>query len=206
MVSAPAFAGKRYQKIPRMDASNTSNGLKLRIVNYSGSTNGGMVVEVRNTSATSRTFVADGLFFVPDMHPDKAPQRLGAAGPFEVRDGKRWHHRSSLTMAPKSTAQLRLQVFCIDSHRASPSSKTRFRLAKKRMPKKLRASIAHGTKRILRKAKKKSARAVPSKVQDHVWETRNKKWIALEGERKTEKSPRKRRPHRRIKRSMPALF
>ena len=80
-------------------------------------------------------------------------------------------------------------MFCIDSHRSSPSSSTPFRLAQKRLPKDLTLEIEQGTQKLMKARKAPSAKSVSSDVQGHVWQTRNKKWIKLEGERTDEKSP-----------------
>ena len=90
-------------------------------------------------------------------------------------------------LAPSQKATLRLQLFCIDSHRASPSSSTPFRLAQKRLPKQLRQDIEKGTRALLKSKKAKNAKQIRGDVQGHGWKTRNKKWIRLEGERSNEK-------------------
>ncbi|MFT7621514.1 MAG: hypothetical protein ACI9WU_000677, partial [Myxococcota bacterium] len=68
-----------YADLP---SDGAQSPVKLRIVKYTGSTNGGMIVEVRNTGSSAAEFTADGLFFVPKGDAESAPQRLGAAGPF----------------------------------------------------------------------------------------------------------------------------
>lgn len=167
--------------------SDDKSPIQLRIVKYAGSTNGGMIVEVKNTGQTGADFTADGLFFVPDVDPEKAPQRLGAAGPFEVKTRTGWRDEENLRLAPGQTARLKLQVFCIDSHRGSPSSATPFRLARKRLPRELRQEIERGTKVLLKNGKVKNAKHIKGDVQGHVWKTRDKKWVPIEGERANEK-------------------
>ena len=193
-----------FGKLPTLNGKKSP--IKLRVVEYTGSTNGGMVIEVRNDGAKKAAFSAKGLFFVPNVNPDDAPQRLGAAGPFERATEAGWKVTKRLELAPGQTERLKVQVFCIDSHRASPSSSTPFRLASKRLPKELSQKIEAGTQRLMKARKARSAKGISGDVQGHVWKTRNKKWIRLEGERKNEKaSPQKHHPlqrQRRIKRPL----
>ena len=68
------------------------------------------------------------------------------------------------------------------------------------MPKELRAKIEFGTNSILKARKAPSARAAKGAVQSHVWKTRDKNWVPLQGERANEKRPKKlkKSPRRRI--------
>ena len=59
------------------------------------------------------------------------------------------------------------------------------------MPKKLRSEINVGNQAILRK-NKGDVRKAKSAIQSNMWQTRDKKWIKLEGERKNEKKARPR--------------
>lgn len=165
--------------------------IKLKIIQYSGSTNGGMEVEVVNTAKTPQSFTAQGLFFVPNMNPEDAPQRLGAAGPFEVKNGNAWRDEENLELKPGQRARLKLSLFCIDSHRGSPSTATPFRLAKERLPKQIRQEIEKGTKALLKAKKVNNAKHIKGDVQGHVWKTRDANWIPVEGERKQEKTNKK---------------
>lgn len=182
----PSLAAARpYVGVPQLDGQQ--NTLQIRFVKYTGGSSGRMVVDVRNAGVKSARFAAKGLFFVPEGDPDKAPQRLGAAGPFEVngdddtKDGK-----DSLWLAPGATRRLKLQVFCLDSHRSSPGVSQKFQVAAKRLPKTLRNQIEDGAQDFVRQHKGKSS--ANGAIQSHVWKTRNKKWIKLEGERINEKS------------------
>ncbi len=76
----PALADKF---VPLPDVGDKAE-LQIRVVRYDGSTNGKMVVDVRNNGKTRTRFVAEGIYFIPAGDPEKAPQRLGAAGPFTV--------------------------------------------------------------------------------------------------------------------------
>ncbi len=181
-----AFAGPpEFADLPLADGKQSP--IKLKIVGYTGSTNGGMEVIVKNTSKSHADFTATGLFFVPNGDPETAPQRLGAAGPFEVKRKDGWKVEENLRLQPGESARLKLQLFCIDSHRASPSSSTPFRLAKKRLPKPIREKIETGTKMMLKSKKVPNAKHIKGDVQRHVWKTRDENWIPVEGERKNEK-------------------
>ncbi len=172
--------------MPKLDGS--SGDLKIRWVGYKGGTNGAMIVEVKNAGAKTAKFVADGLYFVPQGDPEKAPQRLGAAGPLQIVDGNNTRqHVESLTLKPGETRKVSLDVFCIDSHRSSPNSSTQFKVANKRMPKKLRSELKTSNQAIYRKHKGAAAPAAKSEVQSNMWKVRDKDWVKLEGERKQEK-------------------
>ena len=174
-----AFAGP-FVPVPQ------AKKMKIRFVKYTGGASGRMIVEVRNDAKRTQKFSARGLYFVPGGDPDKAPQRLGAAGPFEANEGQQWNRKESVKIQPGATVRLKLQVFCLDSHRSSPGASQKFSVALKRLPKQLSGQINQGAKGILRKHKAPSA--ATSEIQSHVWKTRNKKWIKLQGERKNEKS------------------
>ncbi len=204
LLPAPAAAGPaKFHRVP-----GAAKTLQMRTVAYDGSTNGRMVVEVQNTAKTEQTFEAAGLYFVPEADPKEAPQRLGAAGPFELvtARGASGEPLQKLSIAPGATVRLELHVFCIDSHRSSPTSETPFAVAKRRMPKALRTTIQSGTTKILRRHKGKVAPKATSEIQSHVWETRDADWIELEGERAGEKALKQRdrqRPHRQEQRRHP---
>jgi hypothetical protein len=188
--------------LPTVEGKRTS--LKVQVVRYTGGVNGEMIVEVQNTGTKPETFTAQGLYFVPEGDPDKAPQRLGAAGPFVI-DGQGDKPLEQVQLAPKAKAQLRLQVFCIDSHRASPSASNGFRTAKDRLPQQLRQEIDSRAKAALKQHGNKMP-AAKAAIQSEVWGARNQRWIQLDGERKNERNandgrvmpqqPSRRQPHR----------
>jgi nucleoside 2-deoxyribosyltransferase len=199
LAGGAAAKNAKYRKVP----GAKGKALEMRTITYNGSTNGRMVIEVTNTGKTKQSFDAAGLYFVPGGDPEKAPQRLGAAGPFEVVTKKGTSEAiEQLDVAPGDTVKLELHVFCIDSHRSSPDSTTPFEVAAKRMPKKLRTEINAETKKILKKHKNKVAPAA-SEIQSHVWKSRDAKWIELEGERANEKSSDDDRPQQRQERRRP---
>ncbi len=191
-VAYEAAAAGSYQRLPALNTSSKS--LRIRFVRYTGGTNGRMIVDVRNSGRRTATFTPEGLYFVPQVDPDQAPQRLGAAGPFEVAKGQRVQRQ--LSVAPGETVRLRLQVFCLDSHRASPSAGHAFRVAKKRLPKSLRRRIVQRTRKAYKDNKERGYSVQKSAMQNAVWSTRNAKWQKLEGERKNERSPKQTRRFR----------
>jgi len=84
---------------------------------------------------------------------------------------------------------VRLQVFCIDSHRGSPTAQHSFHLGAKRLPKQLRTEIDGKAKEALSRHGFKMP-AAKAAIQSEVWQARDKNWIKLDGERKQEKGPR----------------
>ncbi len=176
-LAVPAVAAS-FDPLP----GSPPNGLLLRVVKYDGSVNGAITVEVKNPTATPVDFVAAGLFFVPDVDPDHAPQRLGAVGGF-VHQATRGE---KLTLAAGATETLTLDVYCIDSHRPSPSTATPFRVAKERMPPQLARDIDTNAKNASSRYGGVAAPAAKSVVQGEVWKSRDGKWIKLDGEGKQE--------------------
>ena len=175
------------KRVPSMEGK--AQALTMRVIAYDGSTNGRMVVEVVNSGQQTETFVADGIYFVPAGNPEVAPQRLGAAGPIIiVQDGVEKTYLEGIQIPPGSRQTMRLEVFCIDSHRSSPSSETKFGIAAERLPRELRQKITHGAQQIIRENQGDVAKAKPA-IQSHMWQTRDADWIKLEGERKQEKAP-----------------
>lgn len=180
-VAVPAAAAPTFDPLPP-NPNEAPSGLLIRVVRYEGATNGGMLVEVKNPTAEPIEFVPGGLFFVPEVDPDRAPQRLGAVGSFQLK-GKREH---KVRVDPSRSLQLGLDVYCIDSHRSSPSSRTPFRVGKERMPRELSQAINDNS--VKASESYGGVHAAPAKdaVQGEVWKTRNQKWIKLDGESKQE--------------------
>ncbi len=201
-LSASAHPGTPDSYVPVPTAGGKSSpDLKIRFVRYEGGTNGEMVVVVRNDGKSKRTFSAEGIYFVPEGDPESAPQRLGAAGPFEMVKGMARHEANKLALAPGQSKRLYLSVFCIDSHRSSPSTGQKFKIAAKRMPRKLRQKISSGAAKAI-KANRGNYKAPKTKsaIQSSVWKNRDADWIELQGERKAEKRPRHRKHPRPIQR------
>lgn len=177
---------------PRHDtAFKTVPGTKLEIraVQYDGSTNGTLTVQVRNKDKTAQKFSAAGLYFVPEGDPDKAPQRLGAVGPMQIANGPA-EERAELAIAPGQTVELNLDVFCIDSHRSSPTPQHKFSIGATKLPKELSATIEQRATRAVEEAKSSGAAAprpaAKGKIQSEVWKSRDSKWVPLDGEGKQE--------------------
>ncbi len=175
---AVATAATSFDPVPQ------GNGLQMRIVKYEGSTNGGMTVEVKNPTGKELELSAVGLYFVPDMDPTVAPQRLGAVGP--MRMNAKDERRETLKLQPGAAATVTLDVYCIDSHRSSPSAETPFRVGKERMPRELATAIDSNTRDKSKGYGSVYAPAAKSAVQSEVWRTRDSKWIELDGEGKQE--------------------
>jgi hypothetical protein len=180
-----AIAADRFDKVPGVKGQRAS-GLVIRIVQYAGNTNGAITVDVKNPSAEPQEFTAKGLYFVPQGNANEAPQRLGAVGPFQVLSGGGGQCADHLTIAPGATERLALDVYCIDSHRASPGPSTPFRVAKDRVPPALTRAIDNDAVAASRGYGGVSAPAAKAKVQSEVWKNRDAKWIELDGEGKQE--------------------
>ncbi len=159
--------------------------LEIRATTYDGSTNGTLTVEIRNRGKTAQKFAATGLYFVPEGDPDSAPQRLGAVGPMQITTGEA-KEQSEVVIAAGATVEVKLDVFCIDSHRGSPSPQNVFNIGASRMPKELAATIegrADTAVRAKRASGERAARpAAKSEIQSEVWKSRDAKWIKLDGE------------------------
>lgn len=181
-LAPPAAADGKFHKVPA--ASKVERApLQLRIVAYDGAVNGALTVEVKNPGRTAARFSAAGLYFVPDGDPDQAPQRLGAVGPMQLAsDGGARAPTDELAVPAGATVQVVLDVFCIDSHRPSPTTATPFTVAKARMPKPLATGIAVAGKAAADEAGGYAAPAAKAKIQEQVWHTRDAKWIKLDGE------------------------
>jgi hypothetical protein len=162
--------------------------LLIRIVDYAGYTNGAITVDVKNPTDRPQEFSAKGVYFVPQGNADQAPQRLGAVGPFVVAGAGGGARREQLTIAAGATQRLTLDVYCIDSHRSSPSPSTAFRVAKDRVPAPLVRAIDEDANKAAASvgAESVSAPAAKAAVQSEIWKNRDKKWIKLDGEGKQE--------------------
>ena len=177
----PAAAATGFEKLP--GEQGKTSPLVMRVVQYDGSTNGAITVEVKNPTGQSQEFSAKGIYFVPTGNPNEAPQRLGAVGPFRLQsDNGRSERTDHTTIAAGATARMTLDVYCIDSHRASPSSSTSFRVAKERAPKPLVQSIDEDASRAAAAYGGVSAPSAKAAVQSQVWKNRDRKWIKLDGE------------------------
>lgn len=194
--TSSALADKGYRAVPVEAASHgekpdanaklAATGLELKAVSYDGSVNGELTVEVKNTSKTEQTFIATGLYFVPQGDADKAPQRLGAVGPMQIA-GESGEQRVEKLVIPAGKAmKVKLDVFCIDSHRPAPTSANKFSLGSKRLPAKLRGTIETRSKVAADEVGGYAAPAAKSRVQSEVWQARDADWVKIDGEGKQE--------------------
>jgi hypothetical protein len=172
-------------KIPSLKGGKPSP-LLMRIVKYQGSTNGAITVDVKNPTGEPQEFSAKGVYFVPQSNANVAPQRLGAVGPFLLHGAGKKERREKMTVAPGATERLSLDVYCIDSHRASPSPATSFRIAKDRVPESLTREISDSAEQAAKPYGGVSAAPAKAAVQSEVWKNRDKKWIELDGEGRQE--------------------
>jgi hypothetical protein len=182
----PVIAKPAFTPIPADQTGGKTTGLEMRIVRYDGAVNGVLEVEVKNPRQEPVEFSAKGLYFVPQGNPDEAPQRVGAVGPFNLQTEQGWQRRDNVTLAPGSVVRVKLDVYCIDSHRGSPSSSTSFRLAKDRVPKRVYDAIDHDAQGAAAGLGGVSSPKAKSAVQSQVWKNRDKKWVELDGEGKQE--------------------
>jgi len=184
LLPAPA-AATGFDRLP--GEQGKTSPLLMRIVQYQGSTNGAITVEVKNPTSTPQEFSAKGIYFVPTANANEAPQRLGAVGPFQLQGNNGPSQRlERTTIAAGATERLTLDVYCIDSHRASPSSSTSFRIAKDRVPAPLMKAIDADASAAAEGYGGVSSPKAKSSVQSEVWKNRDKKWIPLDGEGKQE--------------------
>ena len=186
MLAAPAWADKGFVPLPT--AAGVPKDLEIQVRRYEGSTNGQLTVEIRNPTTRTVKFEAGGLYFVPEQNANDAPQRLGAAGPFAVRkQSGSFEHSDGYTLSPGSQVEVKLDVYCIDSHRRSPRTGDVFRVAVERMPVELTRSIQSDASTAARQNGGYAAPAAKSAVQSEIWKNRNKKWVELDGEGVQEK-------------------
>ena len=172
-----ARADNKFHAVP-----GNPEQLQLRVVEYNGGTNGELTVQVKNRSKEPVKFAANGLYFVPDGNANEAPQRLGAVGPMQMATGKATTRKTSVVIPAGKTVELTLDVFCIDSHRKSPSSETPFTIAKTKIPASLARTIDVRASKAAAKSGGYAAPAAKSEIQSEVWKSRDSKWIELDGE------------------------
>lgn len=170
--STPVKHDTKFRAVP-------GTSLELRATTYDGSTNGVLTVEIRNPSKTAQKFSATGLYFVPEGNPDQAPQRLGAVGPMQITQGGN-KEQNELVIAAGATLEVNLDVFCIDSHRSSPTTQNVFNVGTTRLPKELSRTIEERADTAVRA--KRSRPAAKSDIQSEVWKSRDAKWIKIDGE------------------------
>ena len=184
-ISLPSRAAERFHKLPGDQPGHPSE-LLICIVEYAGSSNGALTVDVKNPTDRPLEFSARGLYFVPQGDANTAPQRLGAVGPFRQQTANGAVRQERLVIAPGRTERLVLDVYCFDSHRSSPGSETGFRVAKDRVPERLTRAIDADAMRSAAPLGGVSSSRAKAAVQSEVWRHRDEKWIPLEGEGRQE--------------------
>lgn len=177
-----------FEPVPPVEPKDAQSPFALRIVAYDGSTNGVLTVDVRNAADKPAVFTPQGLFFVPEVDPDEAPQRLGAVGTLTVIKDASIERHERITVAPGQTVRAQLDVYCIDSHRASPTSSTPFRLGKSRLPKQLVQQNETAAKAAARGSDAAAAPPAKALIQSEVWKNRDAAWVPLDGEGRQEAS------------------
>ena len=195
LLASPALAGG-FAPVPAIKGQKTT--LKIRQVGFSGGASGHILVDVKNDGQQPQTFEARGVYFVPKGNAESAPQRVGAVGPFSVKEDQKWVNKQRLEIQPGQTVRLKLETFCLDSHRGAPGQGQGYGVAKQRLPEQLMKDNESAAADAV-KASRGNFNAAKGAIQGKVWENRNKKWIKLEGERANEKggsSNSPRRPHR----------
>lgn len=186
LVPLAAFA----QPVRQNTAFHTVPDAKLvvRAVEYDGSVNGTLKVQVKNTDKVAHQFTATGLYFVPEGDPNSAPQRLGAVGPMRLGDNAK--ERTQIDVPAGQTIEVALDVFCIDSHRGAPTPANKFDVGATRMPAELAQAIEQRADAAVSETKAANPTAAPAMtramaknaIQSGVWQTRNQKWTKLDGE------------------------
>jgi hypothetical protein len=169
--------------------------LQIRAIEYDGSTNGSLKVQIKNPTKAPLKFSAQGIYFVPEGDPQTAPQRLGAVGPMQLATDAK--EVSELEIAAGATVEVALDVFCIDSHRASPSPANRFNVGTKRLPKEMTATIERKATEAVDASKREGNTAprpaAKGRIQSDVWQTRDADWVELDGEGAQEAKKKKRK-------------
>lgn len=174
-----AAADDRFHPVPA--APGQSPGLELRVVRYGQGVHGEMVVEVKNAGAAPATFVASGLYFLPDPQGDEdAPQRLAIVG--GIRAGSEDAPSDLVSVAAGATRKLRFDVYCIDSSRHSPSTAQPYTLASARLPARVVTEIGAQTHTTLRGVELRPSPEQASLIQSQVWEARRRTRARLLGE------------------------
>jgi len=177
-LSLSALARPGFAPVPADKPGEKASGLLAQIVSYDGSTNGTLTVDLKNPTGAAVELTPAGLYFVPVGDPDHSPQRLGAVGSAQV-DGAR---KDKLTIAAGATVRAKLDVYCIDSHRSSPTPETPFALAKDRIPAKITQAIHTEAQAATKSMGGMAAPAAKSAVQSTVWKNRDRQWVPLQGE------------------------
>ncbi len=186
LLSLSAVARTSFTPIPADKPGEKPSGLTAQVVSYDGATNGEITVDVKNPTGAPIEFAAAGLYFVPSVDPDHSPQRLGAVGSYQVQTKDTWARHEKLSIPAGATVRTRMDVYCIDSHRPSPTSSTPFHLASDRIPVAITQAIHQEAAAASAPMGGMAAPAAKSIVQGTVWKNRDARWVKLDGEGKQE--------------------
>lgn len=171
-----AAADDRFHPVPG------APGLELRVVTYGRGVHGEMTVEVHNRGGAAATFVASGLYFLPDDDGGDPPQRLAMVG--GVRAGSEDAPVETVAVAAGATRRVRFDVFCIDENRHAPPLDQAFTLAAQRLPPRVTQEIVAQTRPVFRDVALRPTAEQESLVQSMVWEARRTVRARLLGDRR----------------------
>ena len=155
-----------------------SKPLKIEIRGYHSRK---MEIVVRNPDCRTRAFSPKGLYFVP---MGSRPQRMGAAGPYEIWLSGAWQPvqgGARTFLAPGQRMRMRLQVYCLDHGRAEPPSGQSYRVARSRMPKPLQQRLYRAVNPYTR-GRRRLSRPAKRRVQRRIWDVRNAFDSPLDGD------------------------
>lgn len=175
-LSGVAVADDQFHPVPG------APGLELRVVQYGHGVHGEMTVEVANRGGAEATFVASGLYFLPDDDSGDPPQRLSMAG--GIRAGSEDAPVDGVAVAAGRTRKLRFDVFCIDEHRHAPPLDQAFTLAAQRLPPRVTREIIAQTRDVYHAVKLRPTAEQESTVQSLVWAARRTVKARLLGDRR----------------------
>lgn len=173
-----AFADDQFHPVPAAPAQ--VGPLELRVVSYGHGVHGEIVVEVRNPGTAAATFVASGLYFLPDDN-DEA-QRLTMVG--GIRAGSEDAPSDGIAVAAGATRKMRFDVYCIDENRHAPPLAQTFTLAAARLPVKVSEAITSQTQSLVAGFKLRASDEEAAQIQSRVWQARRAARARLLGERR----------------------
>ena len=78
LILRPASAAPPFEKLP--GEQGKTSPLLMRVVQYKGSTNGAITVEVKNPTDTAQEFSAKGIYFVPQGTPTRRRSAWAPSG------------------------------------------------------------------------------------------------------------------------------
>ena len=173
-----AAADELFHPVP--SAPGQAGPLELRVVRSGHGVHGEMTVEVRNPGSAATTFVASGLYFLPDDN-DEA-QRLTMVG--GIRAGSEDAPSDGIAVAAGASRTMRFDVYCIDENRHAPPLAQPFTLAARRLPPKVTQAIADETRAVVAGFELRANDEQAAMIQSLVWQARRATRARLLGERR----------------------